>query len=58
VPSLSNSHAITMACSKDTYDVLISGAGPVGLLSAFGLQRMGISTCVVGEYTLLDMPKK
>jgi 2-polyprenyl-6-methoxyphenol hydroxylase-like FAD-dependent oxidoreductase len=30
------------------FDVLICGAGPVGLLVGLGLQRMGISTCIIG----------
>lgn len=37
-----------MADLRTTYDVLICGGGPVGLLAAYGLQRMGISTCVIG----------
>ncbi|OAP56750.1 hypothetical protein AYL99_08862 [Fonsecaea erecta] len=32
---------------KDHYDVVICGGGPVGLLTAYGLQRMGIDTCVI-----------
>lgn len=39
-----------MARPENTYDVLISGGGPVGLVTAYSLQRMGISTCVIGMY--------
>lgn len=37
-----------MSKSEARFDVLICGAGPVGLLVGLGLQRMGISTCIVG----------
>jgi ribulose 1,5-bisphosphate synthetase/thiazole synthase len=30
-------------------DVLIIGGGPVGLLTAYALQKMGVSTSVIGE---------
>jgi phenol 2-monooxygenase len=30
-------------------DVLVSGAGPVGLLVALGLEQQGISTCLIGK---------
>jgi 2-polyprenyl-6-methoxyphenol hydroxylase-like FAD-dependent oxidoreductase len=30
-------------------DVLIVGGGPVGLLTAYALQKMGVSTSVIGE---------
>ncbi|EXJ63595.1 uncharacterized protein A1O5_11356 [Cladophialophora psammophila CBS 110553] len=37
---------------KDHYEVVICGGGPVGLLMAYGLQRMGIETCVIGKNDL------
>lgn len=33
----------------DTADVVICGAGPVGLLTALGLSQQGINTLVIGK---------
>lgn len=30
-------------------DVLIIGGGPVGLVTAYALQKMNVSTCIIGE---------
>ena len=38
-----------MSFEEGVQDVLIIGGGPVGLLTAYALQKMNISTCVVGE---------
>ncbi|KIX93745.1 uncharacterized protein Z520_10651 [Fonsecaea multimorphosa CBS 102226] len=45
-----------MADLKDHYDVVICGGGPVGLLTAYGLQRMGIETCVVERLEKQKLP--
>lgn len=33
-----------------TYDVVIVGGGPVGLLMAYQLRRFGVSACVLEQY--------
>jgi 2-polyprenyl-6-methoxyphenol hydroxylase-like FAD-dependent oxidoreductase len=38
-----------MSAPDRSFDVLVCGGGPVGLLTAYGLQRMGIGTCVIGK---------
>jgi 2-polyprenyl-6-methoxyphenol hydroxylase-like FAD-dependent oxidoreductase len=38
-----------MAEPHEQLEVLICGGGPVGLLIAYGLQRMNIKTCVIGK---------
>lgn len=40
-----------MSFTEGYADVVIVGGGPVGLLSAYMLQRLGISTIVVGMLT-------
>ncbi|KIW26719.1 uncharacterized protein PV07_06530 [Cladophialophora immunda] len=45
-----------MADFKDHYDVVVCGGGPVGLLTAYGLQRMGIETCVVERLEKQKLP--
>ncbi|WP_293085871.1 NAD(P)-binding domain-containing protein [Moorena sp. SIO3H5] len=35
----------------DTYDIVIVGAGPVGLATAIGLQQRGISNFIVLDQT-------
>ncbi|KIW75530.1 hypothetical protein Z517_10272 [Fonsecaea pedrosoi CBS 271.37] len=44
-----------MAGFRDRYDVVICGGGPVGLLTAYGLQRMDIKTCVVGKSDMITV---
>lgn len=39
-----------MAFEIEEVDVIICGGGPVGLLVAYGLQRFGVSTCVIGKF--------
>jgi ribulose 1,5-bisphosphate synthetase/thiazole synthase len=38
-----------MSFEEGYMDVLIIGGGPVGLLTAYALQKMGVSTSVIGE---------
>lgn len=38
---------------KATADVVICGAGPVGLIIALGLAQQGIDTLIVGQYSAL-----
>ncbi|KIW96711.1 uncharacterized protein Z519_02102 [Cladophialophora bantiana CBS 173.52] len=45
-----------MADFKDHYEVVICGGGPVGLLTAYGLQRMGIETCVIERLEKHKLP--
>lgn len=39
-----------MSLESDYADVLIIGGGPTGLLTALALQRMNVSTCVIGQF--------
>ncbi|OQU98983.1 FAD binding domain-containing protein [Cladophialophora immunda] len=45
-----------MTCESTRFDVAIIGGGPVGLLTAYCLQRMGVSTCVVERLDKEKMP--
>lgn len=38
-----------MVFEVEEVDVVVCGGGPVGLLTAYSLQRFGISTCVIGK---------
>jgi phenol 2-monooxygenase len=38
------------AMAENTYDVIICGGGPVGLLLAFQLARLGIPTLIIEQY--------
>lgn len=42
---------------EQKFDVLISGAGPVGLLITYQLARLGISTCII-DVSLLNKTMK
>ncbi|CZR68335.1 related to 2-polyprenyl-6-methoxyphenol hydroxylase and related FAD-dependent oxidoreductases [Phialocephala subalpina] len=45
-----------MSSELGSTDVLIIGGGPVGLLTAYALQRMNISTCIVEPLDKNNMP--
>jgi phenol 2-monooxygenase len=36
--------------AENTYDVIICGGGPVGLLLAFQLAQLGIPTLIIEQY--------
>lgn len=36
--------------ATDFTDVLVCGAGPVGLLTALGLAQQGVKTLVIGKF--------
>lgn len=38
-----------MAFEIEEADVVVCGGGPTGLLTALSLQKLGISTCVIGK---------
>jgi 2-polyprenyl-6-methoxyphenol hydroxylase-like FAD-dependent oxidoreductase len=48
-----------MAASDIKYtDVLVCGAGPVGLLIALGLAQQGIDTAIIGLSPYFTRPKQ
>lgn len=50
--------ARTMAAlhAADFTDVLVCGAGPVGLLTALGLAQQGVKTLVIGKFVFCIEP--
>lgn len=42
-----------MTTMEQKFDVLIAGAGPVGLLMTYQLARLGLSTCII-DVSLLN----
>lgn len=43
-------HGMAVTIETESYDVVIVGAGPSGLISAYGLQTAGISTVIIGTF--------
>ena len=42
-------------CTPITVDVLIVGAGPVGLITAIGLEQQGVTSMIIGAFLGLDL---